>query len=180
MHSRFCIVSDRPEYIHRDDQARPHCATGPYTRWRDGWALYYVHGVRVPAWVIEHPEQITAEKIRTESNAELRRVMVERMGLARFMADAGAEQIHEDEIGALYRLRYQDGEEEVAVRVTNSTPEPDGTTRIYWLRVHPELRPLRQTAQGIVAGEPQALTARNAVASTFGLRGEQYRPARMS
>lgn len=59
------------------------------------------------------------------------------------------------------------------VRVVNSTPEQDGTSQEYWLRVHPELRPLLRDGQ---LGEPQQLTAHNAVASTFGLRGEQYAP----
>ena len=91
------------------------------------------------------------------------------------------------------------------VRVLNSTPEPDGTLttaqarevfgnavidracsmaklngsagqarwKEYFLRVHPELRPM--TADG-KTGEPQALTAHNAVASTFGLRGDDYWP----
>lgn len=53
------------------------------------------------------------------------------------------------------------------------TAEPDGSFKEYMLRVHPELRPMLDGGQ---FGEPQALTAHNAVASTFGLRGEQYAP----
>ena len=34
MHKRFCVVSDRPEFIHRDAQARPHRIDGPYIRWQ--------------------------------------------------------------------------------------------------------------------------------------------------
>jgi hypothetical protein len=56
------------------------------------------------------------------------------------------------------------------VKVANSTAEADGSFKDYFLRVDPALRPLR--ADG--SGEPQALTARNAVASTFGKRGEEY------
>jgi hypothetical protein len=47
------------------------------------------------------------------------------------------------------------------VEVLNSTPEPDGTRKTYFLRVPPNLR-----------------TAREAVAWTFGLAGSQYRPER--
>ena len=46
------------------------------------------------------------------------------------------------------------------VEVLNSTPEPDGTRRTYFLRVPPTMR-----------------TAREAVAWTFGLDGGEYRPA---
>ena len=59
----------------------------------------------------------------------------------------------------------------VMVKVMNSTPEPDGSFKPYFLRVHPELRPLLQDNQ---VGEPQYMSGRNAVASTFGLRGEEY------
>ena len=46
MHKEFCIVSDFPEFIKIDEQNRPHCATGPSHRWRDGWELFHLHGVR--------------------------------------------------------------------------------------------------------------------------------------
>ena len=39
-----------------------------------------------------------------------------------------------------------------------------------------EIGSVRPMLDGGQLGEPQALTARNAVASTFGLRGEQYEP----
>lgn len=58
------------------------------------------------------------------------------------------------------------------VRVWNSTPKPDGTREEYFIPVDTELRPLGP--QGVF-GEPQEYTARNAVASTFGLRGEKYK-----
>ena len=49
------------------------------------------------------------------------------------------------------------------------TPEPDGTHRVYWLGVDERCRPA--LADGPF-GEPQELTARNAVAASWGLRGE--------
>jgi hypothetical protein len=58
------------------------------------------------------------------------------------------------------------------VKVRNSTPEPDGSVKDYFLRVHPQLRPMIDGG----LGDPQPMTARNAVASTFGLRGEEYHP----
>jgi hypothetical protein len=48
----------------------------------------------------------------------------------------------------------------------------------YFLRVHPELRPMVPPTKGseVALGAPQEMTARNAVASTFGLRGEDWSP----
>ena len=46
-HRRFVLVCDRPASIERDDQGRLHCPTGPAITWRDGWALWFWHGVRL-------------------------------------------------------------------------------------------------------------------------------------
>lgn len=167
------IVTERPRALHRDPEGRLHCDDGPALVYPDGWGIWAIHGVRVPERVVMAPETLTVEEIRGEQNAEVRRVMTERYGLTRWLRDAGAEQVHEDEAGILWRMDMGDGEREgLMVEVVNSTPEPDGEHRRYVLRVHPELRPLGM--DGEPRGNPQALTARNAVASTFGLVGEEY------
>jgi hypothetical protein len=152
---------------------RLHCADGPAVAWPTGARFYFWHGVEVPRAIIEHPEAITVPKIDGEVNAEIRRVMVERYGLERFLKDGGAVVVHRDATGVLYQRDLGDDEPLVMVGVKNSTPEPDGSVKDYFLRVHPELRPLLPNGE---LGEPQQRTARNAVASTFGRRGEQYHP----
>jgi len=46
MHEKFCIVSDFPKTLSVDDRNRAHSTTGPSHEWRDGWKLYYLHGVK--------------------------------------------------------------------------------------------------------------------------------------
>ena len=138
----FRSISDRPEVLLVDDQNRPHCDTGPFCRWRDGTALYAVHGTRVPAWIIEQPGRLTVASIDAETNAEVRRVMVERYGYGRYLVDSGARVTHEcvDEVGVPMRLlrRDQKGDEPiVCVELLNTTPDPDGTRRLYHVRVPP-------------------------------------------
>jgi len=60
--------------------------------------LYFWHGVLVPAFVVTRPDWITVEHIRSEDNAEVRRVMVERMGWEKFCSDAKMRLIHVDEL----------------------------------------------------------------------------------
>ena len=91
MHKDFCLISDRPAVLSVDAENRPHSDTGPFCQWRDGSALYSVHGVRVPWWVIEHPEQISPQTIAAQANEEVRRVMIERYGWVRYIKDSGAE-----------------------------------------------------------------------------------------
>lgn len=132
--------------------------------------LYFWHGVMVPAFVVTKPEWITLKHISDENNAEVRRVLIERYGLSRYLMDSGAKQISEDEFGELYRTEIENDEPLVMVKVMNSTPEPDGTRKPYFLRVHPELRLLLKDG----LGDGQSLTPLNAIASTFGLTGAEY------
>ena len=144
MHEKFVVISDFPEILTVDADNRPHNAEGPFCRWRDGFALYAWHGVRVPGWIIEHPERITPELIDAEENAEVRRVMTERYGLLRYLDETGAEVVDtcDDEAGQPMRLlRWttddDDGSPALYLHVKNSTADPDGSRREYVLRVDP-------------------------------------------
>jgi len=172
IHPDFCMISDRPSILTVDDQNRPHCDDGPFCQWRDGSALYSVHGVRVPWDIVEHPETITAARIAKEENAEVKRVMVERMGPARWVVEMGLKPINTDDWGSLYQ-----SDDATYVKVVNSTLNADGTADEYWLSVNRELRPIRRNpATGkIEYGQPQEMTALNAVASTFCMTGREYK-----
>lgn len=159
VHKDFCLISDRPAVLLVDAQGRPHCDTGPFCRWRDGSAIYSVHGVRVPARIIEQPKTITVREIEAETNAEVRRIMIDRYGLPRYITDSGTKEIQRDDYGRLYRKEIADDEPLVVVRVVNSTPEPDGSRKEYWLRV-----------------PPNVATARQAVAWTFSVDQAEYAP----
>ena len=183
IHAEFCIVSDRPRVLKLDAQNRPHCLDGPYCEWSDGFALFCVHGVRVPAWIILNPETITVQHIEAEANTEIRRVMIDKFGAQRYMTEAGCIKLHEDKYGVLYSRPLPGGESLTMVRVINSSAEADGTFKEYYLHVAPDLKPLpdgnwslAKQAEFTNRAAPQELTARNAVASTFGLRGEEYEP----
>ena len=168
-HKEFALACERPLAIHRDDGGRLHNDAGPALSFRDGWALYRVHGVTIPADIIEHPETLTVARIDSEQNAEVRRVMIEKYGLDRYVSDSKFDVLHADtdQHGRSRRLLRRDlpGDEPIVlVEVTNSSPEPDGHYKIYHLRVHPQLRPFRS---GQPFREPQKFTCQNAIASTF-------------
>ena len=159
MHPEFCLISERPVRLLVDAQSRPHCGDGPFCAWRDGTALYAWHGTRVPKRVIVAPETLTAADILGERNAEVRRVMIERVGHEKFLQLTGAHPIQADATGTLYRIELPGDEPIVLVGVVNSTPEPDGSYKRYVLRV-----------------PPQMTRAREAVAWTFGMSEQDYAP----
>ncbi|MGW6914899.1 DUF6745 domain-containing protein [Kitasatospora sp. NPDC054939] len=160
-YERVALVSDRPLALHRDEAGRLDRADGPALAYADGFALHAWRGMPVPPDFLAGLGTLTAERIRTEENAELRRVMLEHYGYERYLADSGAKPRHRDETGVLWEIVLPDDEPVVMVEVVNSTAEPDGTFRTYWLRVPPGIR-----------------TARAGVAWTFGVTEEEYRPQR--
>jgi hypothetical protein len=141
----------------------PHSETGPAVIWADNYRIYSWRGVGIPRKLIEDKNYITADMISKEQNAELRRVMIEIFGDARYLEAAGAELIHEDKYGQLYRLDLAADEPLTMVKVMNSTPETDGTFKFYYLRVPPLTK-----------------TAKEGVAWTFGMEPDQYNPQKES
>jgi hypothetical protein len=162
---RMAIVSERPLRLSLDERGMLHSSEGPALAYPDGFTLWADHGVTVPAWLVTEPERLAVKHIDAERNTEVRRVMIERFGAERLVREGGSTLVHEDSAGRLWRREFTEGWSEpiVMVEVINSTPEPDGSNRTYFLRVTPSTR-----------------SATAAVAWTFGMRESEYRPARQT
>lgn len=146
-----------------DAEGRPHAEDGPALAWADGTRIFAWHGRLVPPDLLDRERPLTLARINREPDPGRRWVLIERYGLGCYLLEAGACEIHRDDCGRLYRLAQRPDEPIQAVRVTNHTPEPDGSFREFWLRVPPAMR-----------------TARQAVAWTFDLPAERYDPAAQS
>jgi len=141
----LCIVSDRPERIGMDDAGRLHAEDGPALRYTDGYSVYAVQGVRVPAWIVERPDTIDAAKIEAEESIEIRRIMIDRMGVGRYLAEVGAQVIQMDapESGAPRALmRDRDGRKWLC--------GTDGSTaRVYYMQVPESAQTCAEAHAGI-------------------------------
>lgn len=170
------ILTPNPSHLSLDDQGRLDDGRRKAIEYPDNWGLYYIHGVAVNEKIVEKPETLTVKDIEDETNAEVRRIMIDRYGwdtthdrghspdgqepgVGKYIMDAGAEEIHRDKWGVLYKKTVDGDEDIITVKVENSTPEPNGDVKSYWLRVPPE-----------------TTTAHQAVAWTFGVEPEQYEP----
>ena len=71
-HENVLAISDRPEVLKRDEQGRLHCENGPAISFRDGWALHYWHGVKVPAHWIEDRANLDPAEVLKADNVEQR------------------------------------------------------------------------------------------------------------
>ena len=159
-YENYVIISDRPTVCHMTEQeGRLHCPDGPALAFADGYALYSWHGVSISDDVILHPENITVARIDSEANVEVRRVLLERYGEAKYLADSNTCPVHTDKWGTLFRKEIPGDEPLVLVKVINSTPEQDGHSKAYFIRVPPTIE-----------------TAHAAVAWSFGMTSNEYHP----
>lgn len=106
---------------------------------------------------------LTASMAMKEPNMELRRVMIESLGADRFFSQLGGKVVHTDIDGCgnpreLVRLELVDAQAGYVQAVHVICPT---TGRQYYLGVPPDVE-----------------TCQQAVASTFGMTAEQYKPGR--
>jgi hypothetical protein len=156
-----CVVSERPTVINRDGCGRLHSEDSPSIAYGNGWGVFHWHGVVVPELIIKRPQDISVEMIDKEQNAEIRRVMINRYkdGPQSYLQDRGAQLVHEDRYGKLWRKDRTNDTPLEMVEVLSSTPEVDGSRKTYWLRV-----------------KPGFTSAHAAVAWTLGLDSKGYAP----
>ena len=181
-HENICWVSERHNILERDDRGRVHNLSGPACAYPDGWAIYAVHGVRVPADIIEDRSTITVARIEAETNAEVRRVMIDLYDPKRYLADSGAVVVQELPVdhyliglrtARLLRKEVPNDEAIIMVDVLNSSPEPDGTVKRYQLRVDPNAYDGAASRDCLAA---VASTWRNADGSLVFERPQDYSP----
>jgi hypothetical protein len=195
-HKDFVMVVERPQAIHRElaraevtrgwGSHRLHHDSEAAVSWGDGWGVYSVHGVQIPfakRHIVENPERITVAEIDAETNAEVRRVMLDRFGAERYMREAGAVVVAELPVthpmvglrGAKLIRRDLPGDEPIImVDCVNSSPEPDGSFRRYMLRTDPTAYGGQASTDVLAA---MASTWRNADGSLLFKRPQDYAPS---
>lgn len=81
---KTCIVCERPTHLRFDQENRSHGEGVAALEFADGFSLYAYHGVILPEKYGElHPHQWRSEWLLEETNAELRRVLIQGIGYAR-------------------------------------------------------------------------------------------------
>jgi hypothetical protein len=110
----------------------------------DGLQVHW-RGVIVEPRIAFEPETITAQEVLNERNAEVRRVMMERLGYEKFLTDVDAEILHEDTdpggVRRLVRIPLEGDEALVCLAVLCPS-----TARQYVLRVPPTMQTCHQAA----------------------------------
>ncbi len=87
----LAIVWERPEYIRRNANGLLHCDSGPALKFRDGFALYRLNGVKVPKDIAcLHHSKIPVSRWVEETNVEVKREIIRKIGIERIYNELGA------------------------------------------------------------------------------------------
>lgn len=181
----YCVICERPEIFQLNQRNQLHATNGPALKYPNSEMIVYtVGGILVDPRIIEKPETITAKEINAEQNAEIKRLLIQRYGPTRlkddrehdydgtgqFLLDQGATvrdavspKDNKAPVGILgARLLFMEiaGDEPICMLdLRNSTLEPDGSRKRYFIEVPPAMN-----------------TVREAVAWTFGMAADEYAP----
>lgn len=178
----YCILLEKPYQITIDENQQLSSRESPAIEWLgacnggEDHRLYAINGEVI--LVNGKPDIINIQF----SSPRERALLIEYIGWETFFSLVKDRRIgatlnrldKHPRYGSLFRITFFN-QEFLVVRVKNRSPEPDGSFRRYVIPVDPELRPLPHPNKPHEhLGAPQRLTARNAVASTFGMIGEEY------
>ncbi|BCL36900.1 DUF6745 domain-containing protein [Nostoc sp. MS1] len=90
-YNHVCIICDRPLHIRFDNQNQLHAEGEPAIEFADGYSIYSYHGVTLPEkYGKVHPQRWRSQWLLTETNAELRRVLIQSIGYARICQELQA------------------------------------------------------------------------------------------
>jgi hypothetical protein len=85
-HENICFISERPIEINKSG-IKLHADNKPSLLYSDGYCLWNLNGVEVPRQIVETPaNQLDPKLILTEKNVEIRREILRKIGLERFLS----------------------------------------------------------------------------------------------
>lgn len=137
----IAIITERPTSILLDEEGRLHSQSEAAVSYRDGWSLYFFHGVSIPSEWIEDKLPSAAEAVRW-SNIEQRRAACEMIGWASILDELNAKVIDEDgdpEIGILLEVMLPNGDGD-APSAERFLKVKCGTGRYFALPVPPDMK----------------------------------------
>jgi internalin A len=141
----ICLVCDRPLHLRFDSANELHAEGESAIAFADGYSLYFHHGVQLPEeYGKVHPDLWQAEWIISEENAELRRVLIERIGYDRICCELQAVELDSWQEYTLLKIDNADVEPIYLLKMTCPS-----TGFIHALRVPPDLESAQQAIRWV-------------------------------
>ncbi len=140
------LVSERPIKISFDSQNRLHAEGEPAIQFADGYSFYSYHGVTLPEEYGKlHPSHWQPQWLLKEDNAELRRILIERIGYSRICQELQATKLDSWQEYTLLKIDNQlDVEPIYLLKMTCPS-----TGHIHALRVPPDMKSAREAVRWV-------------------------------
>lgn len=122
------VICERPVEIHRNASNQLHKDMGACLSFSDGFSMYYLNGVAIPKeYVLAESKNISVNDVMKESNVEIRRELLRKIGLERFVQETAAEELDRLEIPTngkkcvyqLLRINLTDGVSALVLKMDN-------------------------------------------------------------
>lgn len=144
-YENVCFVCDRPTKINFDDRRRLHAEGEPAIEFADGYSLYAYHGVNLPRkYGYLHPKKWRSQWLLEETNAELRRVLIQAIGYERICQELQTTEL--DLFREYTLLKIDDADVEPIHLLKMNCPS---TGQIHALRVPPNLTSAREAIRWV-------------------------------
>lgn len=80
------LISEKPTALHVNGRGQLHKDEGLAIEYSDGWGVYALNGVRLPKEHVMTPaEQLDPKIVLNETNVEIRRELLRKIGIERFL-----------------------------------------------------------------------------------------------
>ena len=140
MFKEIAFVSDFPKEINRNADGRLHATDKPALLYRDSYAVYASNGIRVTKEFVETPaDKFTKEMIVKETNADIRREAIRKVGIERIAKLLDYKTIDKMDDYELITFDIGDGRVRPFLKMIN--PSVDGLTHIEGVR--PEIKTVK-------------------------------------
>jgi hypothetical protein len=149
----YCVLCDRVIAAYIDENYEFHKEDGPAIIFRgEGSDVYMLNGVKVTKQIVMEPETISVDDVLNEVNAEVKRIMMEQMGIGKYLELSGAKLIDGD-----MTFVSQQNDDRYVPRALLEDKEgrkfmvgTDGSThRVYHMQVPEEVKTVSEAASAL-------------------------------
>ena len=140
----FCFICDRPKIMKLNDNGELHNENGPCMEFRDGYKFYSINGVKLPNWVFNDPDRLSVKSIDNEANIEVRRILIERFGIDKYLQEKNAKVIDFEVGPEITRGLMKINNKEVYL-----CGHDGSTDRVYYMSVNPKSTTCREAHESI-------------------------------
>ena len=145
MFHNVCYVCSRPTQLSLDSEYRLHAEGESAIAFADGYSLYFHHGVILPEKYGQiHPDLWQAQWLLEERNAELKRILIQKIGYDRICKQLQAVELDSWQEYTLLKIDKADVEPIYLLKMTCPS-----TGFIHALRVPPDMRSAQEAIRWV-------------------------------